>query len=448
MTMWSLLSSKRFAIYVLAIFLAMLVVSSFLPNHFTLTEMQWHELERSKPILFWIASHGSTPFLVESPLFLLVSLFLFLSTLACTVTRVSRWSRLRTSEFSKEKAFSFALDGASSLNLVAVQHKVRDLLHGSRWDFTSEQTGGSISISGQKGRSGLWGSVVFHLGLIICFLAGPVTVLTNFRGELILTEEETVPLRAGFESHEGKSPAALPDVGVRVEQVQGEYFQDQYQYDFRGTLIIDQQQEHRALPFAVNEPAAFSGYEFQLHAFGYAPRLIVERSGTPIFDYLLNLRHPVDGDHFSIDQELRAFVLFFPDFIRDGSKLSSKSRTPKNPVFLVRILQGDHEVLKGLFKPGEERSFGDYRIRIPEYRHWVSLIVVREWGIIFVAAGFVIGVAGLFVRFLSNERRIEIEVSPFTTGTLLTLRGYSRYYPAFLEKEVLEMAGKLIEQRT
>jgi cytochrome c biogenesis protein len=54
--------------------------------------------------------------------------------------------------------------------------------------------------------------------------------------------------------------------------------------------------------------------------------------------------------------------------------------------------------------------------------------------------GFLIGLAGLVARFLSNERRLEFVLSPEGERTKVTVKGYSRYYPAFLEREVIQLA--------
>jgi cytochrome c biogenesis protein len=55
----------------------------------------------------------------------------------------------------------------------------------------------------------------------------------------------------------------------------------------------------------------------------------------------------------------------------------------------------------------------------------------------------VIGLAGLLLRFLSNERIIEMRLRESAAGASVAVRGYSRYYPAFLEKEVREMAVRV-----
>jgi len=105
-----LLNSRRFAIYLLLILLAALTLSTFLPSEITVTEEKWLSIQEEKPSVYWLARNFSTPYLVRHPLFLIVALFLFLSTLTCTLNRLNRWIQTRKLEFEKEKAFSFAVD--------------------------------------------------------------------------------------------------------------------------------------------------------------------------------------------------------------------------------------------------------------------------------------------------------------------------------------------------
>lgn len=441
--MWKMINSRRFALYILTAFLISLFVSALIPNNYTLSEKEWFALERNRPTLFWMYSHFSTPFLVKSPFFQLLSFLLFLSTLSCTIDRVLKWYKFRVSEFEKEKAFSFSAVDTSRLDPHAIRVKVEKLLSAGRWATSVENEGEAVVISGQKGMSGFWGSVIFHAGLVCCFLAGPVTALTVFRGELVMTEGVSQPLRDGFVTHEGKDLATLPDVQLQVRNLRGEYYEGQFKYDFGGVLSLDDRDGRHELPFAVNKPASFGGYQFSLHAYGDSPRLVLERDGQVNFDYYLNLRHPDEGDYFDLGGGTRAFVMFFPDFFREGGKIGSRSKVRNNPVTLVKIYSGEQEVFKGLFKEGEEGNWEGTRIRVPDCKHWVGLIVAREAGINLVIIGSLLGVTGLLARFLSNESRLEFELSPLVQGTSFTVRGYSRYYPAFLEKEVKGMAEKL-----
>jgi cytochrome c biogenesis protein ResB len=442
---YKLLISRRIAIYLLTALLLVLIASALIPSNYTLSAEEWLEVETTSPALFWIYSHLSTPFIVRNPVFQLVSLLLCLSTLACSADRVLKWWRSRTLEFEKEKAFSFSVAQNSDQDLCAVRDQVERFLAGGRWQVSREQAGGLTVVSGQKGSSGFWGSVAFHAGLVFCFLAGPVTLFTGFSGELTATEQVSLPLRTAVVAHAGHDAATMPDFQVQVDNVRGEYFQGQYRHDFGGELSLTDQQGSHRIPFAVNKPANFRGYQFCLNEYGNAPRLVLERNGKTLFDCYLNLRHPLEGDRFELQPGMQAFVMFFPDFYREGDKIGSRSRRPDNPVTLIRLFRGDQELFNGLFKPGDQEQWEEIRISVPDYRHWVTLTVTKEQGVLLVIMGSLLGGAGLLARFLSNERRIEFELSALGEGTGVKVRGYSRYYPAFLEKEVLAIAEKMIQ---
>jgi cytochrome c biogenesis protein len=381
---------------------------------------------------------------VTNPIFLVITLFLFLSTCVCTVSRVQKWITLKVSDFSKDRAFSFEREESSSSSMGRVSARIEGMLSKGRWEKNLGKKESSLLITGQKGMSGFWGSVVFHIGLIICFFAGPVSVYTTFRGELVIPEDVSVPLREGFASHVGKDPSTLPDIRVLIHDFKAEYFEGKFKYDFGGTLTIRDQSAVHNLPFSVNNPIDYRGYQFSLHEYGFSPHVTIHKEGKVVFDYYLNLRHPDEGDHFEITGEgLRALVMFFPDFIREGGTIGTKSYIPDNPVTMIKFFRGDREIFKGLFKPGETRPFEEYNITMNDYKYWTNLVVVRESGITVVMVGSLIGLSGLLVRFLSNERRVEFLLSPGRGGTRVKVKGYSRYYPAFLEREVINMAKNI-----
>jgi cytochrome c biogenesis protein len=443
---WKILNSRKFGVYVLGLVVVLLVISTFLPNYYTLSEIDWYELERDKPVFFWIASRFSTPFLVKNPFFLIISIFLFLSTVVCTISRINRWIKLRESEFSKDRAFSFSRDETSKHDIKKVGNDIETMLSKGRWERSSVREGDLFILSGEKGRSGFWGSVVFHIGLIICFFAGPVSVFTTFRGELVMPEDVSVSLRQGFASHIGKDPSNLPDVSVMVHDFRAEYFERKFKYDFGGVLTIRDQSAVQNLPFSVNNPIDYGGYQFSLHEYGFSPRVTIQKEGRVVFDYYLNLRHPDEGDRFEILEEgLSALVMFFPDFIREETKIGSKSKLPDNPVTMIKLFRGDSEVFRGLFREKEKRIFDEYEITVDDFRYWTNLVVVRESGITVFIVGFLMGLAGLVARFLSNERRLEFVLSPEGERTEVTVKGYSRYYPAFLEREVIRLADTIKE---
>jgi len=436
-----LLNSRKFAVYLLVVLIGVLILSTFLPSEITVSTEKWFSIRQEKPVVYWLATHFSTPYLVRHPIFLILSLFLFLSTLTCTVIRLQRWIRTRKMEFEKEKAFSFEVKEALASSLNTLKEQILSSLHRGHWKCAVSQKEDFVALEGQKGFDmGFWGSVVFHLGLIVCFLAVPVSALTVFRGELVVTEGFTMPMRDGMISHEGKSLAVLPDVNIRVHDLTGVYAEGIYKVHFGGVLNVDGQD----FPFSVNNAPTIKGFQFTLNEFGNAPKITIEKNGKTVFDYFLNLRNPRKGDYFDMPSEdLRIFAIFFPDFIREGNKIATKSKDVKNPVLMVKFFREKEEMGKGLIAMGDTVTIGDYRVTFEDLRNWVNFIVVRETGVPVLGVGMVIGLIGLFVRFLSNERRLEVTLNGSPGEVIATIKGYSRYYPAFLEKEVREMAARI-----
>jgi cytochrome c biogenesis protein ResB len=441
--MWKLLNSRKAAVYLLCLFLGVLLASAFVPSPYTLDPQQWQELEKRGGGLFWVYSHLSTPFIVSNPFFALISLLLFLSTLVCTFDRARKWWLARSYEFSKETAFSFAVQANSGKTVAALQGEVESLLASGRWNSSVQREGGRVTISGDKGMSGFWGSMVFHVGLLVCFLTAPVTLLTGYKGQLTLLEDDPVAIGKVVTLHEGSRGGDLIDnARVTVSSVRGEYFKGKFRYDFGGTFTIENGSDRLQHPFAVNNAVNYRGFQFSLDSFGYAPHLVIKGDQLAVDNYL-NISGEDKANYFDVAKDLRAFVLFFPDFIREGGKVGTRSKNLVNPVTMVKLYRGGREVFKGLFKPGEQVAWEGRVVSVPDVKHWVSFSVAREYGIVLVMIGFVLVVSGLFVRFLSNERRIEFEIEGLPEGSGCRVRGYSRYYPAFLEKEVLQIAERL-----
>lgn len=439
-----LLNSRTFAVWLLLAMTAALVISTFLPSELYTSPAEWAALVRDNSLTYRLARHLATPYLVRHPLFVLVTLVLFLSTLSCTIQRLLLWRRRRQSEFSIEKAFSFSVEGKAPEGPEAFRQGTMNFLAAKGWECAKEQEGAGVVIFQRGVRLGFWGSIVFHLGMLLCFLSVPVSALTRFNGALILTEGTTMPLRESVEAPDGMDRARLPLVDVAVRNLWGKYHEGRYKVDFGGDLHLSWGMAERKLPFKVNGPVEFGGFQFSLQEYGFSPQLVISRNGKTIFDYFLNLRHSQEGDYFPLDDAgRRLFVMLFPDFVREGRKIGSKSQEPRNPRLLVKVMEGERVLHQALLAMNEPADLGEYRIRAGELRNWVNLGVTREKGLGVLIVGLCVGISGLFVRFLSNERRLELEVMPVGVSSIFRLKGYSRYYPAFLEAEVQALANAL-----
>lgn len=440
------LNSRTVAFWLLFLMAAALVLSTFLPSPTKMSGDQWLRLAEEGGLRYRIALHLATPFLVKSLPFVALSLLLFLSTLVCTWNRVLLWRRTRESEFAPEKAFSFSLEQRLDAPLDAVRQRVGVSLAGRGWETVAEESDGS-RLTLQRGVAlGFWGSVVFHCGLLFCFVAPLVTALTGFSGELTLTEGVTMPLREAVLAGPGEEKGRLPDLPVRLENLKGVYAGGIYKLHFGGDLLLGPAGREERHPFSVNAAASHGDIQFSLQHFGFAPQVVVKREGAVVFDYFANLRHAEEGDWFPLEGEgdTRLFLLFLPDFVQEGRKIGTLSQEPVNPRLALKVVRDGAEVGRAIVAPGETARLGEYTVTFPELKRWAGLSVTRERGLGILIIGFVLVTTGLAARFFSNERRLTVEYSEGENGGILVrLRGYSRYYPAFLEREVREIAEKM-----
>lgn len=434
-----LLNSRKLAVILLAVLLLILIVSSYFPSEFTVTsEAEWDKIRTDRPVVYEISKYLSTTEVVKSRFFAALSGFLFLSTITCTILRLRHWLKARNIEFEKDKAFSFSREVRVSGSVEDTRRMVNISLSQKGWQCV-EQDG---LISAQRGVAmGFWGSVMFHSGLVIVFLAAPVTAITIVNGHIDLTDDITVPSIRGYASGYGAS--RLPDIDITAKELWGKYYEGFYHVDFGGTLKIGSWES----PVRVNKPAFYDGYQIALSRFGYAPCLEITRGDESVLNSCITITEPLKGRTVSFEEGgkgLTMFLMLFPDFYREGGVLKSRGREANNPMLLVKFSRDGKPLHKGLLlKPAEAGEFEGLRVSFPELRKWAGFNIVKESGVIVVIIGSIIGIPGLLIRFMSNERRLEFEFREEPgdpSGTDVVISGYSRYYPAFLEKEVTGMA--------
>lgn len=443
-TLWRVLISRKLATYLLTVMIVSMILSTFVPSEFTMTQEEAFNMKRDRPAMYWVSENLYTPGLVKSAPFIILSAFLFLSTLACTFNRISGWIRNRRAEFEKEHAFSFAKSVQTEKSTDEVRESIKKLFAGERWEYseTTGELGGFIITAEKGGQSGFWGSIAFHLGLLLCFLAAPVTYYWGFNDQLRMMDGETVSFKEGLVDKHPASLGALPDFELTLTDLKGEYYKGLYKMDFSGRLKASNGLHQKEGALSVNNPFEFMGYTFEMGEFGFATKVVLSKKGRTILDQYLMQRG--EGSYFKLEsEEITLYTLFLPDFFKEGSKVGSKTREVKNPYILATISKDDKDIAKGLVKFGESGPVGDYQLRFDSVTNWGAFAVAKEPALPILWLSFCLGVPGLLIRFLSNQRRIEFEIVEKEGSEEVTIRGYSRYYPAFLEGEVGKMAESL-----
>lgn len=441
------IGSRRFAVYIMALTVAVILLSNLLPKPYILTPSELNTLKRESPVIYSLSERFNVARVTRSPAFIAVTAFLFMSITICTLRRTKRFlERLERGEETIDAAslhVSHVFDIAGKGD---AEKKVREELKAARWGLVEGGGVGRRVYYARKGIHGFWGSAVFHGGMLLVLVGALFSAMTRFNGNLILAER--------FDMDPGEVLKAVLDEDVNLFPVRYmvmESFKPVYEGNFPVdyTAWIAYKDEYGNLKrrgVKVNEPLRVGTYQFLLSRYGFAPRFVLKNEkGETLTDdvVVLVVITPDQEDSFQLlNGEFVARVRFFPDFYLDAKNglPRTRSRAPMNPVFSVSIAKNGKDAARGMVPIGGGLDLGKYRLEFTDLHYWAQFEVSRDRGMPFVTAGFFIIISGLVARLLLNEKNIWVIISENNIG----VGGRARYFPALFEEELKRLAENLI----
>ncbi len=448
-TFWTLLVSRNTAIVLLIAVSLVLLVGAALPNADLMAPADAENLRMRSPALFWLGQHFNSMKVGKSPVFGFAGILLIISTTFCSIDRIVKQVRAEKEKpsepQSEERAISVVVRDVS-----AASRMLENSFKKQGWKTRLLPETGRIVMTGRKGAIGFCGSIFFHF-LLVTLIAGLVFFyFTGFYATLLITEGQEVQLSADTLTNVERMPplgVSLPPIRIRLDRFSEEYYDESTAADHTADLELA---DARILKpwrqtVKVNKPFSYGGIEFVIDRRGYAPRFVLFKKKTPVFDTYVALNtYEENKDSFEIAAENMAVTAqFFPDLERsaDGG-VYSKSQRPHNPYYGLEIIQNGQRVYRGLIGKGRSIAFGEYRMEFPELRYWITLNLVRETGIGFFFVCSMIGLAGLLVRILDPERKIT---AIFTPDGKAQFFSSSKHFDSLLREKV-EIFARLIEK--
>jgi cytochrome c biogenesis protein ResB len=448
---WKILSSRRFAVYTLLILFVLLILSTLVPNPAFLKQEELAALRRI-PYLLEVSQYLRTDRLVTSWLFIGISIFLVVSILYCTLSRLTAEKIKQIIQPRNRLDYGPEITFKISADLDLSCQRIATYLKNNGWEIQTNSGDKRVIIQGRKGKLGFLGSILFHLSIVMLVFFGVIYSLTSFSGEMVLAEEQTLTFTeenlVGY--RKATYASELPAFDLTLEKLKPQYA------DVKGLAPTDFEAQIRAetaigtirKKIWVNHPFVYKGYRFLIYRYGFAPRfVIVKNKHHQVFDSFVNLVvfTPQDSDRFQVPEEnLEVRTRFFPDFYRRGKRtLATRSQVPRNPVFLVEVISDGQRIFYGLLPKGKKVKFGSYEMSFPELNYWVDFLITKNpayWALIIASA---ICAAGLTLRFIYPDKKIAILLVHKRGVTEVGLAGHCRHFP-FLFKEELQKIHRQI----
>jgi hypothetical protein len=277
-------------------------------------------------------------------------------------------------------------------------------------------------------------SLLFHLSFFLILLGGVVSIYTRFSGQVDLAEGESFQGeidRYGQRPHLprfGAPPRQFVEVQKITPVVVGEMPTGLTVRlrDAAGTVhVVD-----------INKPYKNEHTSFVIKDLGVAPLFVIrDRDGKEVdgaFSKLNVLKGREDGFQLG---GYRFRARFFPDYAEKDGKPQTNSEEFRNPAFRLALMGNGAVGEERTIRPGETMDLGDRRLELREMRFWVRFMVIKEYGLEILYAGFALAAIGLVWRLIFYTRELLGAVVEENDSLTLRLAYRGELYRTLAEDE-------------
>lgn len=442
------LKSRKLALALMIALTAAVLLASFTPQLWELSNSQIKALKLQRPAYFkFITVTGLASVYTSWWFYALLSLFL-LNTLLCTIDRTKWVLSDRKRYFSTEPSESLErrLRSTAPIEL--------DMPPAKAVEMTAARLGARRYSAAQRGNLliawkhgwGKWGSILLHGSFLVIAIGTVLGRGTFMSGVVEIAEGQTFTETHGSYERLQEGPLFAEDHAgftVKLDKFSAEFWKNGAIKERMSKIsIYDNGEKVLEQTISPNYPAVYKGRSiYQFSPFGYSVILKFSRPGDQDNVGALNFASPkvgwssangfiIPGTSYQVD------VKFYPDYKKKSIDQNLFRFPPKDPAIDVKVMdiKDRATVFKGLLRPGDSAVLGSAKLSFLEVRRWTQLGVVKESGAPLVFLGFWMAVVGIFVVYFVVPRKIWVLAEEAGGSTRLYVGGTTpRYREAFTE---------------
>ncbi len=283
----------------------------------------------------------------------------------------------------------------------AAQKRATVLLKGSNYHLRTLMLPQGMALMATKGRAGVYGTLVTHLALLVILAGAYYGALTG-----------TANIAFGFPGD--KIPVVIegdPHL-LEISDFYIDYREDDTVHQYYSELTVSS--ESPASPVVahktihVNNPLRYGGKVFYQYSYGWGVETHIYHPPSGTAEQVLLT--PGEGYYFAPAGLTVHLLDFYPELDRDdGGLLFSRSPAPHHPHVLFRLLDEQH---RPTTPPALLRAIGQtvelslLEITFTDYRNSTGILISENGGKMYVLAGAIILLVGLFLSFYMRPRQI------------------------------------------
>jgi cytochrome c biogenesis protein ResB len=271
-----------------------------------------------------------------------------------------------------------------------------------------------------------YGSILFHLGMLVIIFGGSLGYLTRFNAVFVLPQGETISMDSELSTVLLSSEFATPPVmNIRLNSYKSTYEEGIYVVDHKAFLTIGYMDGAGFKTIddviSINSTLWCGPYQLMLELLYQSPQFILTDSkGDVVFNENVKISNrPSWEDSFEIKQAgLTIHTRFFPDIVKDGTTFTSRSPELNNPAIGIRVVQKKNpftDAASVVLKLGEDVAFDGYNLQFKELVPFVTIKIMRDPSYWVFIVGWLMLVLGLVIRYIPNEELGTREADKYNT---------------------------------
>jgi ResB protein required for cytochrome c biosynthesis len=301
---------------------------------------------------------------------------------------------------------------------------------------------------GERGRFSLFGVYAVHLSILLMIAGAVIGSIFGLQADINIKEGETVNV---VNLAEGKGIHQL-DFSVRCDKFIAEFYENGAPKTYRSDLsfIKNGQVAYRG-SLLVNHPITFEGLRFYQSSYSTSPEI------KAIITYTISHKKSREivlaaGDTLDLpESKAKAVVLRVEENIMElGPAVKLRITSPQKDVqfWVFKNIDEIKTANPGLlsqvpiFNPGLFRPLVFSLNRI-EQQYYTGLRVVSDPGVLLVAVGGALMVAGLMIVFFWSHQRFWVRMEQEGAKIRISVAGRSNRNSAILQRQIDNLCKRI-----
>lgn len=415
------ISSPVLALWLIVLLIALNALAVIVPQRELLGSL-FEDFATSQPVLARALDVVGLDRIFSGWIIAVVAALLAANVTVCTVRRIGRaLAPLRASAGMPEVTATLSVKWADADEYLT---SVRRTLDGLGWQTAAVDD----VIVGRRGRSGFLGSIVLHLSILVLIVGGTFSSLTTFRGEMRITDGQTVVDDEALYmtvSHRPDLGAAFTGARITLDSTEVRYEQGVVVSAVAKMRGVDREGDLVAQDVRVNYPFQIAGKSYLIMDSGYAAEVTIELPDGTARTQVVNLTEE-SGRGWQAGYDLGEVLGEGTGLLLTGSPvpLSKDATLPaerfvlSDPRLTVGLVGADGVRLEPVtLAEGESAPLGQgVSVTFEDLRLWNRFLVRGDSSRWIVYVGFWLAVIGAGWRFLVAERRVFATVAQDDAG--------------------------------